>query len=269
MADGQAFALLTNGTIKGWGLPVPAVDFTNVAAISAGEDHLLTLGRDGRVRHWEGTELAVPPGLTSVRAIAAGSYHDLALNSNGTVVAWGWNDDGQATVPPGLSNIAGVAAGYRHSVAVKSNGTVIAWGRNDSGQTNIPAGHTIVVAVAAGYDHTIALRSDGTVVGWGANDSGGANPPAAIKNAVRVVAGAEESLTLSADLTLSVARSNQVPVLRFQTFSGRKYSVQHKPLLPGSSWTNLAPLIDGHGGYSSILDTNPLSPSRFYRVFEQ
>jgi hypothetical protein len=73
--------------------------------------------------------------------------------------------------------------------------------------------------------------------GWGDNASGAAQPPAAIRNAVRIAAGAENSLALSADLQLWVTRSNQVPTLSFQTFTGRKYTVQHTPVVPGQAWT--------------------------------
>jgi alpha-tubulin suppressor-like RCC1 family protein len=64
----------------------------------------------------------VPAGLSSVTAIAAGGYHSLALKSDGTVVAWGRNDDGQATVPAGLSSVTAIAAGGYHSLVIRRQG---------------------------------------------------------------------------------------------------------------------------------------------------
>jgi hypothetical protein len=43
-------------------------------------------------------------------------FHGLAL-STGTVLAWGLNDDGQATPPAGLSGVVAITAGLYHGVA--------------------------------------------------------------------------------------------------------------------------------------------------------
>ena len=88
-------------------------------------------------------------------------------NSSPQVVAWGNNDDGEATVPDGISDAIGIAAGQQHAIVLKSNGTVVSWGNNDRGQLNIPTGLTDVIAVSAGLDHTIVLKSNGTVISWG------------------------------------------------------------------------------------------------------
>ena len=50
----------------------------------------------GRVVGW-GVGGAPPP--FHFVSVAAGGGHSLAVTEDGTVLAWGWNDDGQATVP--------------------------------------------------------------------------------------------------------------------------------------------------------------------------
>src|SRR6185436_8301319 len=64
------------------------------------------------------------------------------------VVAWGWNEDGEATVPVAAqSGVTAIAAGGAYTAALKDDGTVVAWGSNNSGQTNVPAGLSGVTAI--------------------------------------------------------------------------------------------------------------------------
>src|SRR5262245_11546225 len=72
------------------------------------------------------------------------------------VVAWGWNEDGEATVPVAAqSGVTAIAAGADHTVALKNDGAVVAWGNNGSGQTDVPvAAQNGVTAIAAGWQHT-------------------------------------------------------------------------------------------------------------------
>ncbi len=89
------------------------------------------------------------------------------LKTDGSVVAWGDNDNGQATVPVAAqSGVTAIAAGFGHTVVLKDDGSVVAWGRNVEGQTTGPAGLSAVTAIAAGWYHTVALKTDGTVVAW-------------------------------------------------------------------------------------------------------
>lgn len=59
--------------------------------------------------------------MSGVKAIDASVYHSLALKSDGTVVAWGWNDDSQATVPAEMTGVMAIAAGGYHSMALVSS----------------------------------------------------------------------------------------------------------------------------------------------------
>jgi hypothetical protein len=164
----------------------------NVIAVSAGSFHSLALKADGTVVAWgmnDDGQATVPEGLSGVTEIAAGSAHSLALKADGTVVAWGDNVYGQATVPEGLSDVTAIAAGYFHSVALKNDGTVVAWGYNGYGQSTVPAGLSGVTAIASGSAQILALKADGTVVAWGDNDCGQCTVPSGISGVTAISAG--------------------------------------------------------------------------------
>src|SRR5439155_11967482 len=110
--------------------------------------------------------------LTNAIGISAGGGFGLARRGDGTVVAWGDNQDGQATGSnPGssngtvviagqsLTNVVSIAAGG--SIALKSDGTVVAWGK-----AKLPAGLTNIVAISAHEFTRMAVKKDGTGVGW-------------------------------------------------------------------------------------------------------
>ncbi|MDR1710663.1 MAG: hypothetical protein LBR58_02200 [Propionibacteriaceae bacterium] len=253
-------ALKTNGTVVAWGDVPPVCDgedddcpgddsgsadsvpsgLRDVAAISAGEYHVLALKKDGTVVGWgtAGTDAdsgqdRVPDGLTSVTAVAAGEYHSLALKSDGTVVAWGSNDDGQCDVPAGLNDVVAISAGRDSSWALKSDGTVVAWGnarapiglagvvgisvgmngyawRADGSLVNLegsgepPASLSGATAIAAGNGFSLAVMPDGTVRAWG-HDSytgGQTTVPAGLGNVVGVAAGDSHALAVKSDGTV-------------------------------------------------------------------
>jgi alpha-tubulin suppressor-like RCC1 family protein len=170
-----------------------------VAAIAAGDAHVIALESDGTLIAWgdnangqlgdgsttrRSTPVAVT-GLAGVRAISARGSHSVALTVDGNV--WEW---GGAIVPArvaGIDDVVEISAGGAFTLARRRDGTVWAWGRNDSGQlgdgtrsdpyagraTPAPVkGLANVVAIAAGGDHALALLADGTVRAWGANHHG-------------------------------------------------------------------------------------------------
>ena len=107
---------------------------------------------------------------TDIVAISAGEDHTVGLKSDGTVVAVGWNSSGQCDVSE-WTDIMAISAGEDHTVGLKSDGTVVAVGENDSGECDVSE-WTDIVAVATGDNHTVGLKSDGTVVAVGSNLSG-------------------------------------------------------------------------------------------------
>ena len=104
--------------------------------------------------------------------VSAGYQHSLALGSDGKAYAWGWNLQGElgnnmggygayATVPAYVRDPASpadkskglkatqVSAGYAHSLALGSDGYAWAWGLNSNGQlgTNSYSNSTVPVPV--------------------------------------------------------------------------------------------------------------------------
>jgi alpha-tubulin suppressor-like RCC1 family protein len=179
-------ALLSNGTVKCWGLN------------SSGQ-----LGNGTTAN--SSTPVPVGPAgspLTNVVSISAGSLQTCATLSNGTAKCWGDNTVGQlgngttanssTPVPVGpagspLTNVVSISAGGTHSCATLSNGNAKCWGLNSSGQlgngttanssTPVPVGPAgsplaNVVAISAGGTHSCAILSNGTVKCWGLNSSG-------------------------------------------------------------------------------------------------
>lgn len=201
-AYGFTVALKSNGTI------ITTLDpenveaartmktWTNVVAISAGEDHVVGLKTDGtvvavginkngrcNVKNWrgivaistgeshtvglraDGTVVATHADLyrtnwTDIVAVSAGDGCTAALKADGTVVTAGWLDARDWT------DIVAVSAGNSHAVGLKADGTVVVVGENKSGQCDVGK-WTDIVAVSVGNDKTVGLKADGTVVKTG------------------------------------------------------------------------------------------------------
>lgn len=113
---------------------------------------------------------AVPLDVTDVVAVAAGFEHVVTLHADGTVKSWGAESGnyGQYDVPHGLSDIVAVAAtkeGWSGSagLALGSDGTVYKWGDSynylgyESGEV------TGIGAIDAGQEHFVALGHGGLV----------------------------------------------------------------------------------------------------------
>ena len=151
LGDGKA-------TIGGNNIPLQASNSKDVAAISAGNMHVLALKKDGTVWSWGGN-----------------AYGQLGDGTKGT-----WKTPVQVK---GLTNIAAISAGWAHTIALKKDGTVWSWGGNEYGQLgdgttenrSTPVqvkGLTNVVEISAGHFHSVALKEDGSLWVWGFNLSG-------------------------------------------------------------------------------------------------
>ncbi|MFD0588393.1 fibronectin type III domain-containing protein [Paenibacillus sp. GCM10027627] len=169
----SVFALLHDGTVKGWGssaanlpqfgssaTPASIPFLSNIAKIAAGDNFVAALSADGLVYTWgdntnyqlgrfnTATPIQAIPGLTNVKDIAVGSSFMLALMEDGTVKSWGNNASGQLGIGhttsqltpvtiPTLSNVTALAAGANSALALLGNGNVMSWGLNENGQLGI------------------------------------------------------------------------------------------------------------------------------------
>lgn len=185
---GHSLGLCSDGTVVSWGLN------------SNGQ-----LGINSTSQSTVPVSVTVSgvPSTRTVVAVSAGANHSLALGSDGKVVAWGLNTSGQlgdnsttqrnapvnvntSAVLSGRTVVA-ISAGGGHSLALCSDGTVAAWGLNANGQlgnnstanSSVPVAVTggilagkSAVAISAGANHSLALCSDGTLASWGLNANG-------------------------------------------------------------------------------------------------
>ena len=248
----HSLALKGDGTVAGWGDPLPATTPTNlnaVVAITAGGFHSLALKRDGSIVGWgyDFAGQATPPtNVTGAVTVAAGGGHSLALKNDGSVVGWGDDGHGQATPPANLTGVVAIAAGDAHSLALKSDGSVVGWGYNAFGQATPPTNLDSVVAVAAGYSHSLALKSDGSVVGWGLNYYGHVVPPTNLAGVVAIAADRFHSLALKADGGVvawgfddqTTFAKNLTSVVTIAT-GGQNLALTTTPATPASLWATV------------------------------
>jgi alpha-tubulin suppressor-like RCC1 family protein len=198
---GQAFALLENGTVVGWGagesgqLAIPT-GLTDVVALSSNMYHTIALLANGTVATWGPTNSfqgPTPSGLTNIVAVAAASEYFMALKADGTVVEWGQGNSGSIAQPASLNDVVDIAAGDQFSTALRASGAVVSW-RNPSG--TIPVDLANPIALANGAGHNLALKGDGTVVAWGYNGYGETQVPPNLTGVISVTGGLNYSVAL-------------------------------------------------------------------------
>ncbi|MEI6343701.1 MAG: YDG domain-containing protein, partial [Verrucomicrobiota bacterium] len=134
-------------------------------------------------------------------AVSAGWEHSLALGSDGRLYGWGRNGFGQLGDGSGVNRtsarrvmgldglrFSGMAAGRFHSLGLGEDGRGWAWGRNGAGQlgdgtteesvepVEVSRGEmtegVVFVGLSAGWQHSVGLGSDGRAYAWGGNGSG-------------------------------------------------------------------------------------------------
>jgi alpha-tubulin suppressor-like RCC1 family protein len=190
--SGYSLALLSNGTVAGWGENIAGGLGDGTTAVSQVPVLVCAVGTSG--------PCPSGPYLENVVQVSAGAETSLALLSNGNIVAWGdnlWDELGQGSnsgpetcgthscslTPVLISTIKGViqiAAGARFGLALLQDGTVMGWGLNYAGElgqgtwgntvatpTSI-SGLTEVKEISAGAE-SMALLDNGQVRMWGSN----------------------------------------------------------------------------------------------------
>jgi alpha-tubulin suppressor-like RCC1 family protein len=190
----HACALLSNGTVRCWGLNSSG----QLADNTFTERHLAVLVQDD-----DDDEADIP--LTGVVDITAGARHTCALKPDGTVRCWGRGMFGQlgdgagtarnnATEPvvvdgADLEDAKDVRAGDNHTCAEREDKGVVCWGDNSHGQSGggdakYDTGHYVieppgedfdgdlVTSLSASRENTCVTFIDQTVRCWGDNSHG-------------------------------------------------------------------------------------------------
>ncbi|MCX4243979.1 RCC1 domain-containing protein [Paraliomyxa miuraensis] len=235
VGDGHTWALMSDGTLQGWGgpdcepndCPVPSeitpLSFHATAVeVHANDDRVLARLADGTVLTWtaDAMGLSMPTPITlghsaPITQLALGSGFVCVRFEDGRVDCQGL---GQAIVPPSLvgtvvdAGAVDLTAGASHACAVLATGAVECWGDDSHGQRGTPSstgGTTIALSgpaqrVVAGADHSCALLDGGEVECWGRNDEGqlghtgtGVSTVPLGVAALQVVAGAEHSCAIA------------------------------------------------------------------------
>ena len=160
-------------------------------------------GVQGTVVAWGSNQqgqATVPAGTVDVVAVAASESGSTLLHADGTVSTFGYQT---APVPTGLTGVTAIAGGAYFNLALKSDGTVVAWGTGP-GVTDLPAGLVGVTAIAAGGDHGVALLADRTVVSWGEIDIYGQpfTAPSGLGGVTAITTGYDVAYALKDDGTV-------------------------------------------------------------------
>lgn len=299
-----AAAIKADGTLWLWDHlnpdPVQLGLDTDWATLSAGNQHLLLVKRDGSA--WLSTvsaasSAALPQRLGSAtgwskvsanREVAAGQF-DLLQKNDGTL--WGLDVSSPLTPPSPLSADTDWSA-FDQTSALKSDGSRW-WAWQLSNPVNgmtlppsvMPSNHGFV-AVAAGGSHSAAIGFDGTAFSWGGDSLFVPTPavPTAVRGAVRT--SSSGSAAISTDGTLMTSTSPA-----FNDFSSSltgswvsvaqgasTYALRNdatlwsistgQQLLPGTRWKSVS--TDQAGGYAALnedgsswswQDPTPIQPT--------
>ena len=175
---GYSFAIMTNGTMYGWGTNSTGQVGNGTITTSVLSPVKVSL-----------------PVLKYAKAATAGTGQSLAIMTDGTLYSWGQNNNGQlgigsttnqstptqVTLPQGKS-VQNVIAGFYHTMATMTDGSLYAWGNNGYGQLGIgnttnQTTPTLVSNISANANngslgaanHTIVITTNGSVYSWGNN----------------------------------------------------------------------------------------------------
>lgn len=213
----HSVALKADGTLVAWGRDfaeqtvVPAS--ANFTCLSASSNFSIAIGSPlessspSAVYYWgakSSQNLSEVPSSHALKSLAVGGAHALGLRTDGSIVAWGSNEEGQAS-PPSGNHFKAIAAGEYHSLALRADGSIVGWGDNIVGQASPPSENEFV-AIAARENQSLALRSDGSVVGWGTEGFASIEPPEPpSENGFKAIAaGARHGLALRADGSIEI-----------------------------------------------------------------
>ena len=202
-------ALKTDGTVAYSGIDeeCDVSNWSDIVAISVGENHTVGLKSDGTViaTGWNAAGQCDVSNWTDIVAISAGYDHTIGLKADGTVVAVGNNTDGRCDVSD-WTDIVAISAMRNHTIGLRVDGTAVAVGNGYGDRCNV-SDWTDIAAISAGDSHTVGLKTDGTVVAVG-NNGGGQCDVSSWNNIVAIRAEATHTVGLKADGTVVAVGHN-------------------------------------------------------------
>lgn len=205
--------------------------------------------------------------------ISAGADHTLALGDDGRVFAWGNNTDGQlgdgTTIPRSQpirvdtsgtpmdgAHITQVSAGDYYSLALAEDGRVFSWGGNGFGTlgdgtqydrprpVEVRTGDADITQITAGPEHALALTRDGKLYGWGKGFEGRLGPAADFATTDPVSIPAPAPMThVAASGNLSTALGGNGELYAWGVVLADRDSDYH--ILPVPEPTRIAPDLAG------------------------
>jgi len=204
-------AIDQQGNLHMWGTMPDKVknnvpgDMGKIKLISAGLDHVVTVGENGRVYAWGNDRLGIIKIADSVLGkniidIQAGHQVTVALDSEGTLHFWGNSNNYHFRPGNNQGNFKDFSINITTVIALTKNGDVVALADVDTAFSRIPSyvnGRTVDIAST---DHVAAaLLNDGTVATWGSVHLPAAKVPDEIQGRVKIIRGARTHFTALLD----------------------------------------------------------------------
>jgi alpha-tubulin suppressor-like RCC1 family protein len=186
-------ALLSNGSVRCWGMNSDSQTISQTRTVLTGATHLgngdmytaCAVMADASVQCWTGAD-GTPSKLTGLANVTQQSF-TCALSSDGSVRCWGSGSYGQIgngmldfqaspTLVQQLGTATQIASGGSHVCAILSDKTLSCWGKDsffgmlDYGPLPLQIGGlTNVVNVSASASNTCVVTSDHKAYCWGFN----------------------------------------------------------------------------------------------------
>ena len=175
--DNHTVGLKSDGTVVAKGKnkngQCDVSDWRNIVAIAASENETYGLKDDGTIVSVG--RYTYGSAWKDVVSISGGTYDLFGLKKDGTVVAAGNNSNWSKNTVSSWDDIIQISVSSTHVVGLKSDGTVVACGRGEAYEACNVDNWEDIVQVSAGMYFTIGLKSDGTVVAIGENSDGQCN----------------------------------------------------------------------------------------------
>lgn len=193
-----------------------------VATISAGQDHVCAIRRDGTLSCWGWVYGSSPRAVATpdeVTSVSMGGIETCITVADGRVFCWDYGETttSRMTQVPEITDAVKVSVGIGTACVLHLAGGVSCWGRNDVGQVGdgtttrraAPvrvrlAADAVDVSVSSGSPnvgaHACAVHKDNSISCWGSNEAGQLND------------GTDSSGLLPAQIQLlDTVTSNRVP----------------------------------------------------------